>query len=110
MTDVALLAQHPARPDRLQAADWALRTACRAHPGSGSLPMLVTLCLASHCPPGDNSGTADAEQLRRECGIPLHGIHATLDHLKRTRVLRYWGAGQTPDDLRWTLTQSVVGM
>lgn len=70
MTDVALLAQHAARPDRLQAADRALRTACRARPGSGSLPMLVTLCLAGHCLSGDNRGSAETEQLTRECGIP----------------------------------------
>ncbi|MFF4573798.1 hypothetical protein [Streptomyces sp. NPDC001410] len=110
MVDVALLAQHPARPDRLQAADWALRTACRTHPGSDSLSVLVTLCLASHCPPGEHSGTAEKEQLARECGISLHALHGTLDHLKRTHVLKYWGEDQLPDDLLWTLMQSVVAV
>ncbi|MFF7356367.1 hypothetical protein ACFZA1_27530 [Streptomyces filipinensis] len=108
MVDIALLAQHPARPDRLQAADWALRTACRARPGSDSLSMLVTLCLASHCPPGEHGGTAEAEHITRECGISLHALHGTLDHLRRTHVLKDWGEDQVPDDLRWTLTQSAV--
>ncbi|MET9450479.1 hypothetical protein [Streptomyces cinerochromogenes] len=110
MVDVALLTQHPARPDRVQAADWALRTACRARPGSDPLSMLVTLCLASHCSSGEHSGIAEAEQLTRECGTSLHALHNALEHLKRTHVLKYWGADQVPDDLRWTLTQPVVGV
>lgn len=31
LLDAGLLTQHPARPDRLRAADWALRGACPAH-------------------------------------------------------------------------------
>lgn len=108
MMDLALLAQHPARPDRLQAADWALRAACRARPRSDSLSMLVTLCLASHCPPGEHNGTAETEHITRECGIPLPSLRGALEHLRETDVLGDWGEDQVPDDLRWTLTESAV--
>lgn len=70
MRDLALLAQHPARPDRLQAADWALRAACRARPRSDSLSMLVTLCLASHCPLANTMEPPRQSTSRGNAGFP----------------------------------------
>ncbi len=108
MMDAALLAHHPARPDRLQAADWALRVACRSRPGSDPLPMLVTLCLASRYAPGSARATTEMERLTRECGVPRSSLLMTLDHLARMRLLTYWIVDQAPEDLRWTLTRSVA--
>ncbi|MFF8925703.1 hypothetical protein ACF1AO_00370 [Streptomyces longwoodensis] len=106
MLDAALLAQHPARPDRLRAADWALRTACRSRTGPAPLPPLVTLCLTAHSTPGLEQGTAEWEQLTRECGIPLCDLLPTLDHLAAKDILRSWRTGPMPDDLSWALTHS----
>lgn len=107
LLDTTLLTQHPARPDRLRAADWALRTACRPRDGLAPLPLLATLCLAAHSAPGEDNGTAKAELLARECGTSLRGLTVTLDHLTTKQVLRSWHTGATPEDLCWTLTESV---
>jgi hypothetical protein len=63
--DAGLLAQCPARPDRLNAADWALRAACRARTGRAPLPQLVATCLAAHqVGSQSNAEVAEAERLR----------------------------------------------
>ncbi|GGQ96918.1 hypothetical protein GCM10010280_50710 [Streptomyces pilosus] len=107
LLDTALLTQHPARPDRLRAADWALRAACCSRARLGPLPLLVTLCLEAHSTPGEDNGTADSELLARECGVSPSGLALTLDHLTTKHALRSWHTGPMPEDLCWTLAESV---
>lgn len=105
LLDPGLFTHHPARPDRLRAADWALRRACCIRTDSAPLPRLVALCLAARCAPGDVQGTAEPEQVARECGIPPSSLLAVLDQLIGEEILRSWSAGQPFDDLCWMLMQ-----
>ncbi|MFC8511850.1 hypothetical protein [Streptomyces sp. NPDC057257] len=104
LLDGGLFNQHPARPDRLRAADWALRRTC-CIPTDSALPRLVALCLAAHSTPADVQGTAEAEQVARECGIPRSSLQAVLDHLAEKEILRSWDASEEFDDLCWALMQ-----
>lgn len=104
LLDVGLLTQCPARPDRLDAADWALRAACRVRTSCGPLPRLVTLCLTAHAAPDGNDGTAELERLARECGLATPEFTDALDQLMVTGGIDSWKVHSLSGDLHWTLT------
>ncbi len=110
LLDRGLFTQRPARPDRLRAADWALRRACCIRTGTAALPRLVALCLAAHSAPADVQGMAEAEHVARECGIPYSSLRTILDHLVDKGFLRSWDVGEEFDDLCWTLTQPLSSL
>lgn len=110
LLDGGLFTQGPARPDRLRAADWALRRACCIRTGTAALPRLVALCLAAHSASADVQGMAEAEHVARECGIPCSSLRTILDHLVDKGFLRSWEVGEEFDDLCWTLMQPLSSL
>ncbi len=108
LLDSGLLGQCPARPDRLRAADWALRTASSIRNDPAPLPRLVALCLAAHTAPGEERGTAEAEHLARECGVAATMLPTLFDHLSAVGVLSGWSTGSVPGDVQWALEKWVV--
>lgn len=109
LLDVGLFTQCPARPDRLAAADWALRTACRVRTNCAPLPRLVATCLAAHTAPESAYGAAEADRLARECGVAPTELTETLGRLTTTGHIASWSMHSTSGDLRWTLTEQPVG-
>ncbi|WP_367324530.1 hypothetical protein [Streptomyces sp. HUAS ZL42] len=103
LLDMDWSSQHPARPDRLRAADWALRLTGGIRADSKPSHRLMALCLAAHSAPDSAHGKAEVEQLARECGVPSSTFIAAVDSLATQEVLSSWNLGQTSEDLHWTL-------
>ncbi|MGW1002050.1 hypothetical protein [Streptomyces sp. NPDC002520] len=104
LLDAAVLGQAPARPDRMRAADWALRVSSSSAAGAiGPLPQLASAYLAAHADPQDGSGLSELDQMTRACGVPLAELPTLLDQLAATGLLRSWQACPDSGDLRWTL-------
>ncbi|MEU1006390.1 hypothetical protein ABZ375_38595, partial [Streptomyces tibetensis] len=104
LLDAALLGQAPARPDRMRAADWALRASSSSTAGTtGPLPQLASAYLAAHADPQTGSGLSELDQMARACGVPLEELPALLAQLAATGLLRSWQACPDSGDLHWTL-------
>ncbi|MET9566278.1 hypothetical protein [Streptomyces tauricus] len=105
LLDVTLLDQAPARPDRAQAADWALRIACLASAQArvGPLLRLTALSLTAHTAPGTGAGKADLDQLARACGTPSTQLPDLFDQLVSTKILASWQTCHDMGDLTWHL-------
>ncbi|MGI5430882.1 hypothetical protein [Streptomyces sp. CA-179760] len=104
LLDAALLGQAPARPDRMRAADWALRASSSSTAGTtGPLPQLASAYLAANADPQAGSGLSELDQIGRVCGVPLAELPALLDQLAATGLLRSWQACPDSGDLHWTL-------
>ncbi|MGC5040035.1 hypothetical protein ACPXCS_32230 [Streptomyces sp. DT190] len=106
LLDAALLSQAPARPDRTQAADWALRVASPSTSGAtaGPLLQLASLYLAAHTDPKTGTGLTGLDQMARACGIQPADLPNTLDRLSVTGLLKSWQTCREWGDLYWTLT------
>lgn len=103
LLDAGLLGQHPARPDRLQAADWALRTASQVRTGATPLQRLAALSLAARIPRGSGQGSAEADLVARECGIEVALLLPLLDQLMAKGVLTTWKRTPETGDLHWMM-------
>ncbi len=104
LLDAALLGQAPARPDRMRAADWALRASSSSTARAiGPLPQLASAYLAAHADPQAGSGLSELDQMARACGLPLVELPTLLDQLAATGLLRSWQACPDSGDLHWTL-------
>ncbi|MFI9833764.1 hypothetical protein ACIHIX_39455 [Streptomyces sp. NPDC051913] len=104
LLDVTLLGQAPARPDRRQAADWALRCSSpSATRATVPLPQLAGLYLAAHTDPHTSTGLAELDQMARACGTQSAHLPTTLDQLAAARLLATWRACPESGDLQWTL-------
>ncbi|MFE5008759.1 hypothetical protein ACFRJ3_29715 [Streptomyces sp. NPDC056696] len=102
LLDATLLSPRPGRRGRARAADWALRTAnAPALRNQGSRLQLAAVALAVHVSPGTASGTADAGQVARSCGLTGDQLITTLEQLATTGVLTAWTLDATMDDLAW---------
>lgn len=106
LLDPALLSQAPARPDRRQAADWALRVASPSTVGAmaGPLLQLASLYLTAHADPDTDTGLTGLDQMARACGIQPAALPNTLDQLAVTGLLKSWQTCRDWGDLYWTLT------
>ncbi|GGV60681.1 hypothetical protein [Streptomyces massasporeus] len=102
MLDVGLLTQYPARPDRLRAADWALRAACSART-SNPLLRLATLSLVVRTAHTSDHGVSEAEQVARECGVPATALPSLLEQLVAAKVLMTWQAALDTEEVSWRL-------
>ncbi|PSM39922.1 hypothetical protein C6Y14_28995 [Streptomyces dioscori] len=107
LLDAGLFIQHPARPDRLRAADWALRAASRAQSGSAPVARLVAVCLASHTEPESRYASSERDRLAHECGLTGAAFTGALDQLTAARFLSSWRLHSTSGDLEWTLTKTL---
>jgi hypothetical protein len=110
LLDAGLLTQHPARPDRLQAADWALRTASRVRTQATPLQQLAVLSLATRTANGDDRGSANADMMAREFGSPVAMLPELLEQLVTKRVLATWAIAPETGDVHWTLGANALGV
>ncbi|MFJ9627413.1 hypothetical protein ACIRU8_06910 [Streptomyces sp. NPDC101175] len=101
--DAGLLSQHPARPDRLRAADWALRGVCPALTGSAPLLQLAALCFVVRTDHGSDHGLAETEDVARECGVPAAALPSLLDQLVTAGVFAAWQVVLDTGELSWRL-------
>ncbi|MFE1947092.1 hypothetical protein [Streptomyces massasporeus] len=106
LLDAALLSQAPARPDRTQAADWALRVAGSSTVGTAAGPLLqlASLYLTAHADPDSGTGLTGLDQMARACGAPPADMPDALDQLAGTGLLQCWQTCRDWGDLCWTLT------
>ncbi len=103
LLDITVLGQAPARPDRVQAADWALRAGSPAGAeATGSLLQLAVVYLAAHTDPETGSGLTELDQMTRACGTHPTELPDMLDRLVRTGLVRSWQACPDSGDLHWT--------
>ncbi|MFC3574242.1 hypothetical protein ACFOZ0_13355 [Streptomyces yaanensis] len=102
MLDAGLLTQHPARPDRLRAADWALRG---THPARTSSPLLrlAALSFIVRTALGSDHGVAETDHVARECGVPAAALPSLLEQLVIAGVLATWQAARDAGELSWKL-------
>ncbi len=105
LLDVGLFAQCPARPDRLAAADWALRAACGIRMGCAPFSQLIAMCIKAHTAPESTHGTAEVDQLARECGLAATDFTDALDQLTAAGHISSWSVQSASGDLYWTLTE-----
>ncbi|WP_335340811.1 hypothetical protein [Streptomyces qaidamensis] len=105
LLDAALLSQAPARPDRTQAADWALRVASPSTAGAkaGPLPQLASLYLTAHADPDTGTGLTGLDQMARACGTQPADLVSTFDQLAVTGLLKSWQTCRDWGDLHWSL-------
>lgn len=104
LLDATPLGQTPARPDRMRAADWALRASSFSTAGTtGPLPQLASAYLTVNAEPQAGSGLSGLDQTARVCGLPLAQLPTLLDQLAATGLLRSWQACPHSGDLHWTL-------
>ncbi|MFF4754172.1 hypothetical protein ACWD5R_19130 [Streptomyces sp. NPDC002514] len=101
--DAGLLTQHPARPDRLRAADWAMRGLCPARTGSTPPLQLAALFTIAWTDRGTGQGTTEMDQMARECGSPIASLRPLLNQLVTAGVLTTWQAVQEAGELRWSI-------
>ncbi|MFJ6083208.1 hypothetical protein ACIQI8_17600 [Streptomyces sp. NPDC092369] len=102
MLDAGLLTQHPARPDRLRAADWALRAACFTRASTPPL-RLAALSLVARTAATSDHGAAEAERVARGCGVPTIALLSTLEHLVAAGVLTAWQVAPDAGEVSWRL-------
>lgn len=104
--DAGLLTQHPARPDRLRAADWALRGACSART-STPLLQLAALSFVVRTALGSDYGVAEMDHVARECGVLAAALPPLLEQLVTAGVLTTWQAapetGLDTAEVSWRL-------
>lgn len=105
LLDVGLFAQYPARPDRLVAADWALRAAGRVRRDCAPLPRLITMCLTAHTTPESIHGIMEVDRLARECGLATTEFVNALDRLAVAGQVSSWSVHSVSGDLHWTLVE-----
>jgi hypothetical protein len=104
LLDATLLGQAPARPDRRQAADWALRAdSSPAARVSGPLPRLASVYLAAHTDPDSGTGLSEFDQMGRACGLQPPQLPSALDQLMATGLLEAWRVCPDSGDLQWTV-------
>ncbi|WP_245970679.1 hypothetical protein [Streptomyces rishiriensis] len=105
--DGGLFAQHPARPDRRKAADWALRMATVGGVSAGDPALRLTaLCLAAHTDFSVGHGCVEADRIAHECGFVPEALTLVLGRLATS--LASWSVALDSGDLRWELPPGLV--
>ncbi|MFD9636587.1 hypothetical protein [Streptomyces violascens] len=104
LLDPTVLTQTPGRPSRLQAADWALRTATgsvlRPH---GPDLQLAAVALLSYSSGEHLAGRADVGQLARACARPESELPAALEDLRAVGLVSAWDLDLSVEEARWRL-------
>ena len=102
LLDATVLTQEPARRDRHQAADWALRAV--SQPRLRGLPAadrLTALVLAAHHSPNPGRTSMEADHLTRACGLDRNKLTATLDRLVTVNAVGAWMFEPVTEDVSW---------
>ncbi|WP_254594765.1 hypothetical protein [Streptomyces sp. 8P21H-1] len=107
LLDTPLLDQAPARRDRTQAADWALRvtSSTSAQRRADPLLQLAALYLIAHADPGTSTGHADLAQMARACGTRCAQLSDLLGQLAAMELLASWQVCHHGGDLSWHLAR-----
>ncbi|WP_327706960.1 hypothetical protein OG530_40005 [Streptomyces decoyicus] len=106
LRDPALLAQPPARPDRRQAADWALRRGSPARMGvAGARQRLLGVYLTAHSDPWSGEGLRECDRVLRDCGMPDQELPGVMGRLTDRGILEAWLICPDSGDVHWTLAQ-----
>jgi hypothetical protein len=100
--DAGLLTQHPARPDRLRAADWALRCVCPART-STPLLRLAALAFVVRTARTSDHGLSEIDHVARECGVRAAALPPLLEQLVTAGVLVSWQAAPDTGEVSWRL-------
>jgi hypothetical protein len=100
--DAGLLTQHPARPDRLRAADWALRGVCPARTSTPQL-QLAALAIAVRTARNSDHGVSEIDRVARECGVRAAVLPSLLEQLVTAGVLASWQAAPDTGEVSWRL-------
>jgi hypothetical protein len=100
--DAGLLTQHPARPDRLRAADWALRCVCPART-STPLLRLAALAFVARTARTSDQGVSEVEHVARECGVRAAALPSLLGQLVTAGVLASWQTAPETGEVSWRL-------
>jgi hypothetical protein len=105
LLDSALLGQHPSRPDRHHAADWALR-AGRAARAAGEDPhgQLLSIYISALSDPATGQGQGEIDRMRRECALEGHDVLTALDRLVTIGSFAWWRACPDTGDVHWCCT------
>lgn len=104
LLDETLLGQAPARPDRMQAADWALRASSPSMTGIvDPLVQLASVYLIAHTDLKSGHGLSELDQIACACGIRLAELPSALDQLTQTGLVTSWQAYPNSGDLQWTV-------
>ncbi|MET8275099.1 hypothetical protein [Streptomyces sp. NPDC005096] len=102
LLDATVLTQEPARHDRHQAADWALRAASPPRlRGVSAADRLTALVLAAHHSPGAGRTSMEADHLTRTCGLDRNTLTATLDRLVTVNTIGAWTLEPVTQDVSW---------
>ncbi|MFJ3720796.1 hypothetical protein [Streptomyces sp. NPDC090057] len=111
LLDATLLGQIPARPDRTQAADWALRLTTPSATGGAADPQLrlVSLYLTAHADPETRTGMTELDEMSRACATPSTRLLNVLEQLAVTGPLKSWEVRWLWGDLHWTLACHTAG-
>ncbi|MBT2400876.1 hypothetical protein [Streptomyces sp. ISL-100] len=64
---------------------------------------LTKLALTAYLGPESLQGVAEADRVRRACGLNLHALFATLDQLVATGAVAAWALCLSIGDLHWEL-------
>ena len=103
---VDALSQTPGSPDRLRAADWALRAI--SVPPLKALPAstrLTALALEAHHSPAHARTGVEADRLSRACGTTAAELGPLLDHLIEAGTISAWACDPHTEELHWTPTR-----
>ncbi|MFD4540775.1 hypothetical protein [Streptomyces bauhiniae] len=105
LLDSALLSQHPSRPDRHRAADWALRAGCAARTaGEGPHVQLLSIYTSALNDPATGQGQGEIDRMQRDCALEEHCVLTALDRLVAIGSCAWWRACPDTGDVRWGCT------
>ncbi|MET8592821.1 hypothetical protein, partial [Streptomyces sp. NPDC005078] len=102
LLDATVLTQEPARHDRHQAADWALRVASRPRLRAlTAADRLTALVLTAYHSPAAGRTSMEADHLTRTCGLNRNTLTATLDRLVTVNTVGAWTFEPVTEDVSW---------
>ncbi|MCX4826829.1 hypothetical protein OG883_45160 [Streptomyces sp. NBC_01142] len=106
---VDALSRAPGRPDRLRAADWALRVTSAAPlrmlPASARL---TALALGAHRSPAHARTGVETDRLSRACGTTPADLSPLLDQLVTAGTIKAWACDPHTEELHWTPSRPAV--
>ncbi|MFD4232505.1 hypothetical protein [Streptomyces sp. NPDC058545] len=102
LLDATVLTQEPARHDRHQAADWALRAVSQPQPRAlPAADRLTALVLTAHHSPDAGQTSMEADHLTRTCGLDQNTLTATLDRLVAVNAIGAWTFEPVTEDVSY---------
>ncbi|MBB6080928.1 NADPH:quinone reductase-like Zn-dependent oxidoreductase [Streptomyces paradoxus] len=76
----------------------ALRAACRVRMDCAQFPQLIAMCIKARTAPESTHGTAEVDQLARECGLAATEFTDALDQLTAAGHISSWSVQSASGD------------